>query len=71
MACQLYYMVIKQAFQYKTKGIYLKMQPKEKDLFVYKWNEYVEFHLTSVANTCMFNKRMLNLKLHTGIFSVI
>ena len=25
MACLLYYMVIKQAFQYKTKGIYLKV----------------------------------------------
>ena len=24
MACLLYYIVIKQAFQYKTKGIYLK-----------------------------------------------
>ena len=26
MACLLYYMVIKQAFQYKTKGIYLKIE---------------------------------------------
>ena len=31
MACLLYYMVIKQAFQYKTKGIYLKMRPKERN----------------------------------------
>ena len=26
MACLLYYMVIKQAFQYKIKGIYLKTE---------------------------------------------
>ena len=35
-ACLFYYVVIKQAFQYKTKGIYLKMWPKERDSFVSK-----------------------------------
>ena len=50
-------MVIKQAFQYKTKGIYLKMRPKERNLFVSMWNKYAEFRFTIVATTFTFNKR--------------
>ena len=36
MDCLLCYMVTKQAFEYKTKGICLQTQPKQRDLFVSK-----------------------------------
>ena len=35
-ACLLYYVILKQAFQYKTKEIYCKMGPKERDLLASK-----------------------------------
>ena len=54
-------MVIKQAFQYKTQGIYLKMWPKERDSFISKLNEYVEFRFTSITNTYTFIKQMRSL----------
>ena len=65
MAFLLYYMVIKQAFLYETKGIYLQTRPKLRNSFVSKKNKYAEFRSTIVANTYMFNKEMCHIQLHT------
>ena len=65
MACLLYYMVIKQTFQYKTKGIYLKMRPKERNFpspsEMNMWNSVLQALLTRIR---LINEMLIVIASH-------